>query len=77
MTNEQIIELAKRASEIRGDVYAAFDVEELQRFAQLVRNEVLEEAALCADDHKKQCYEKDIDWYEAGRIAAAIREMKK
>ena len=34
----------------------------LQRFAELVRNDALDEAAELADEHKHSCYEGDIDW---------------
>ena len=28
-----------------------------------------------ADEHKYECYEGDIDWHEAGRIAYAVRQL--
>lgn len=78
MTPEQIIDLAKQANvSIRGHYDETGSTPaELQRFAELVRNEVLEEAALCADEHKHSCYEGYIDWHEASRIAAALRDLK-
>ena len=75
MTNDRIFELAKQVYST--DKWTDTQLERLQRFAELVRNDVLEESAALADEHKHSCYEGDIDWHEAGRIAAAIRSLKK
>ena len=50
MTDERIIEIAKQTcAGIRGGLDSA-SLEELQRFAQMVRNETLEWAAALCDD---------------------------
>ena len=70
MTPDRITELAKQAGAARfypdrqavtPDSYLVGQ-EFLQRFAELVRNDVLDEAAELADEHKHSCYEGDIDW---------------
>jgi len=72
MTDEQIIEMAKQAcAGIRGGLDSA-SLEELQRFAHLVRNSTLEEAAA-------EC-EKEYDNWDNERplriCATAIRGLK-
>lgn len=67
MTNEQIIEMAKQAGD-DWDHTLQSDKEFLQRFAELVRNAALEEAANVCDG-----------WLHADgdTCAEAIRSMKK
>lgn len=53
MTPEQTIELAKQAGLSDGEIHDLR--EELERFAELVRNQVLEEAAKVCDQRWAAC----------------------
>ena len=50
-------------------------VDSLNELAQLIQAAALKEATALEYNHKHECYEGDIDWYEVGRIACALREI--
>lgn len=79
MTTDKIINLAKQAGFTANDeqgVFLRVHCEEIERFASLIRNEVLEEAAgVCIEtgSTKGSC---DAAFDIADACAAAIRAMK-
>lgn len=77
MNRETVIQLAREAGFTVG--FSSPALEKHERFAKAIEqrtlNAALERAAQVADDHKNDCYEYDLDWHEAGRIAAAIRAL--
>ena len=67
MTNEQILEMAKREWSA-GDTYIGPDIRSLTRFARLIEASVREECATHFDGSDTMIYRSEV--------AAAIRGMK-
>lgn len=79
MTPEKVIELAKQAGFIEEDEvtyeWSCF-YDEIQRFAELVRNEALEEAANACDERGKYWCKGSDSAREAASCATVIRSLK-
>ena len=83
MTQDDIIRMAREAATEDGStsredgkdvvLYAAKTNRFLERFAALVAEAERDACAVVADNHAKDCYVGDLDWYEARNIAKAIR----
>lgn len=70
MTRDDIIRMARDAG-LDPDLWNFTDA--FERFAALVSAAEREECAQVADECADNCYDGDLDWYEAKRIAKAIR----
>lgn len=72
MTRDEIINLALEAGFNPGN-YMGGNLQIFKRFAALVAAAEREECAKVAEDRKDDCFFGEADYYEAERIARAIR----